>query len=164
MADRTIADSVLELDVFLHREPQLKPMSLWQKARRSLGLRVPAKAVNWRDALNVVEDYSEDWQSSAMVLHMAADLIDLYEFTYEESLWFLDDMCKMLEQKNAAYGDSLAASGTFSKATPTERLKVQMDCKINRLRKGKEFAGDDTVLDLIGYCIMWHFLLMRGYK
>lgn len=61
----------------------------------------------------------------------------------------------MLLAKNAAYGDSaLSPLRVFSSADTAEQLRVRIDDKLSRLARGSEFAGDDTVLDLIGYLIL----------
>ena len=61
----------------------------------------------------------------------------------------------MLLAKNRAYGNSaLAPLRIFSKADPLEQLNVRIDDKLSRIARGREFAGDDTELDLIGYLIL----------
>lgn len=65
-----------------------------------------------------------------------------------------DEIKAMLLAKNAAYGDSaLQPVRVFSDASPTEALRVRIDDKISRLARGAS-AGEDTVLDLIGYLIL----------
>lgn len=65
-----------------------------------------------------------------------------------------DAIKAMLLQKNAAYGDSaMNPVRVFSKADPVEQLKVRIDDKLSRLMKGAN-AGEDVVLDLIGYLVL----------
>lgn len=60
----------------------------------------------------------------------------------------------MLVQKNRAYGNSaLEPLRLFSKATPMEQLLVRLDDKLSRLARGSD-AGEDVVLDLLGYLIL----------
>lgn len=67
----------------------------------------------------------------------------------------VEEVAEMLIQKNRAYGDSaLAPLRVFSKADPIEQLRVRIDDKLSRLSRGSE-AGEDTVLDLIGYLVMF---------
>lgn len=61
----------------------------------------------------------------------------------------------MLLAKNKAYGDSaLNPVRIFSKASPIEQIKVRIDDKLSRLARGKEYSGDDTIDDLIGYLVL----------
>ncbi len=67
-----------------------------------------------------------------------------------------DELKIFLLEKNKSYGNSaLEPINIFSKATSVEQLAVRIDDKINRLKKGKEYPGDDTVKDLIGYLILY---------
>ena len=62
---------------------------------------------------------------------------------------------EMLMKKNMAYGDSaLNPIRIFSRCDAVEQLKVRIDDKINRMKKGSEYQGDDTLDDLIGYLIL----------
>lgn len=62
---------------------------------------------------------------------------------------------EMLIEKNKAYGNSaLNPVRVFSKATPEEQLLVRIDDKLSRLQRGSEYAGEDTITDLIGYLIL----------
>jgi len=70
-------------------------------------------------------------------------------------------VAKMLVEKNAAYGNSaLEPVRIFSKASPTEQILVRIDDKLSRLARGSA-AGEDVVLDLIGYLVLLR-LSMRG--
>jgi hypothetical protein len=65
------------------------------------------------------------------------------------------DITKLLLEKNIAYGNSaLNPVRIFSKASTTEQLLVRIDDKLNRLKNGSEYPGEDTVSDLIGYLIL----------
>tara|TARA_R100000773_G_scaffold20214_1_gene18124 strand:- start:2170 stop:2430 length:261 start_codon:yes stop_codon:yes gene_type:complete len=75
-----------------------------------------------------------------------------------------DDMAKFLIEKNESYGNSaFEPVGIFSKGDAKENLKVRIDDKLNRLIQGKEYAGDDTILDLCGYLILL-LVLMEDFK
>lgn len=70
------------------------------------------------------------------------------------------DMCDEIKQilldKNKAYGDSaLQPLGVFSKGVAREQLSVRIDDKLSRIQRGSEYPGDDTILDLIGYLILY---------
>lgn len=66
----------------------------------------------------------------------------------------------MLVEKNRAYGNSaLDPIRVFSKADPVEQLKVRLDDKLSRLKRGlgaETSAADaeDVILDLIGYLVL----------
>ena len=73
----------------------------------------------------------------------------------------LDDIRKMLIQKNESYGDSaLNPVRIFSKADPLEQLKVRIDDKLSRLARG-DSAGEDVIHDLLGYLIIYRIQMNR---
>ena len=60
----------------------------------------------------------------------------------------------ILLEKNRQYGNSaLQPVRIFSKADPAEQIRVRIDDKLSRLSRGHA-AGEDVVLDLIGYLIL----------
>jgi len=64
----------------------------------------------------------------------------------------LQRVAATLTIKNAAYGDSAANPlRIFSSADSVEQIKVRIDDKLRRVARGTAFAGEDTLLDLIGY-------------
>ena len=66
-----------------------------------------------------------------------------------------DDLAAFLIDKNRAYGSSFSEPiNIFSQVSAREQLAVRIDDKLNRMHKGSEYAGDDTVLDLAGYLIL----------
>jgi hypothetical protein len=66
-----------------------------------------------------------------------------------------DDVKRTLLEKNRAYGNSaLDPVRIFSRADPVEQLNVRIDDKLSRIARGREYAGDDTELDLIGYLVL----------
>ena len=66
-----------------------------------------------------------------------------------------DELKEFLLGKNASYGNSaLEPVRILSKAGPVEQIKVRIDDKLNRLKQGKEYQGDDTVRDLAGYFVL----------
>ena len=78
------------------------------------------------------------------------------ELTFDQKVRrILDGMADLLVEKNAAYGNSaLDPVRIFSKADTTEQLYVRLDDKINRVKQGHEYPGDDTIRDIIGYCTL----------
>ena len=65
-----------------------------------------------------------------------------------------DAICRMLQEKNAAYGNSaIDPVRVFSRADPVEQIKVRIDDKLSRLARGAD-CGEDVELDLIGYLIL----------
>lgn len=65
-------------------------------------------------------------------------------------------MADFLVAKNRAYGNSASNPvGIFAKrADALLGIDVRIDDKLNRLAKGSEFPGDDTITDLCGYLIL----------
>jgi hypothetical protein len=73
-----------------------------------------------------------------------------------------DDIAAMLIAKNAAYGNSaLDPIRVFSRSPADEQIRVRIDDKLSRLARG-ERAGEDTILDLIGYLILLRMILSKG--
>jgi hypothetical protein len=65
---------------------------------------------------------------------------------------FVEDM---LVAKNQTYGNSVFEPiQIFSKTAWENQIKIRIDDKLNRIKKGGEYPGDDTILDLIGYLIL----------
>ncbi len=69
-----------------------------------------------------------------------------------------------LVEKNRAYGNSAAEpAGIFAKRLDNlAQIDVRIDDKLNRLAKGSEYPGDDTVKDLAGYLILRMVVVEMG--
>jgi hypothetical protein len=68
----------------------------------------------------------------------------------------------ILLEKNRQYGNSaLEPVRIFSKADPVEQIRVRLDDKLSRLARGQS-AGEDVVLDLIGYLILLRVAEKKG--
>jgi hypothetical protein len=75
-----------------------------------------------------------------------------------EIIELIDSECENIKQmliaKNQAYGNSFADPvRIFSKAEPEEGLNIRIDDKLSRIARGQN-AGEDAILDLIGYLIL----------
>jgi hypothetical protein len=65
------------------------------------------------------------------------------------------EIAGMLIEKNISYGDSaLSPIRIFSQADNQEQIKIRIDDKINRIKNGSGFAGDNDIDDMIGYLIL----------
>jgi hypothetical protein len=65
------------------------------------------------------------------------------------------EISNFLTQKNQTYGNSaLFPVKVFSKCDALEQINVRIDDKLSRLMNGKEYPGDDTEKDLLGYLIL----------
>ena len=65
-----------------------------------------------------------------------------------------DMICEMLLMKNRSYGNSaLDPVRIFSSADSDEQIRVRIDDKLSRIQRGSN-AGEDVVIDLIGYLIL----------
>lgn len=66
-----------------------------------------------------------------------------------------DDIKMFLLEKNRCYGNSaLEPQNLLVNLSAKTRLLVRIEDKINRLIKGSEYQGDDTLYDLAGYVIL----------
>lgn len=66
------------------------------------------------------------------------------------------EIAHMLIKKNIAYGNSaLEPINIFSRSSALEQLSTRIDDKLNRVKRGSEYPGDDTILDLIGYLVLY---------
>ena len=61
----------------------------------------------------------------------------------------------MLVNKNKAYGDSaLNPIRIFASSDTVEQLNVRLDDKLNRIKNGCQYPGDDDIMDIIGYLVL----------
>jgi hypothetical protein len=75
--------------------------------------------------------------------------------TQKQIVIVCDQIKELLIEKNKAYGDSaLNPIRIFAQSDTIEQLNVRIDDKLNRMQKGTEYPGDDTINDLIGYLIL----------
>lgn len=68
-----------------------------------------------------------------------------------------DEIKGMLLDKNRKYGNSaLEPVRIFSQASPDEQIKVRIDDKLSRIKKGCGIDNDDedVINDLIGYLVL----------
>lgn len=74
-----------------------------------------------------------------------------------------NDLADFLAAKNKAYGDSaLNPCHIFAKEVSADaQLRVRIDDKLNRLMKGTIYPGDNDVLDLAGYLVL--FLVLSDW-
>lgn len=65
-------------------------------------------------------------------------------------------LAEFLIAKNRAYGNSAAEPcRIFAKRVDAlAQIDCRIDDKLNRLMRGSEYPGDDTVLDLAGYLVL----------
>lgn len=68
-------------------------------------------------------------------------------------------IAELLIEKNTSYGNSaLDPVRVFSKASTVEQIYVRLDDKLSRLARGSA-AGEDVVLDILGYLILLRIAL-----
>ena len=69
------------------------------------------------------------------------------------------EIAELLINKNISYGSSFNKPiNVFSKSNPGEQILIRIDDKLNRIKNGKEYASEDTILDLIGYLTLYRVL------
>lgn len=68
-----------------------------------------------------------------------------------------DALKALLLKKNAAYGNSAFEPDlTFARnCKPLDSIRIRIGDKLKRIRNGKEDHDEDTVLDLIGYLVLY---------
>jgi hypothetical protein len=75
--------------------------------------------------------------------------------TIEEVKYILNEIYKMLDEKNKAYGDSaLNPIRLFSRANAQEALRVRIDDKLSRIKNQDLNDNEDSIADLIGYLVL----------
>ena len=72
-----------------------------------------------------------------------------------EIVTICNELQDLLIEKNRAYGNSaLEPNRIFAKSDALEQLRVRIDDKLNRIMKGTDYPGEDTVDDLLGYLVL----------
>ena len=71
----------------------------------------------------------------------------------------VDKICSgvaaLLKEKNKSYGNAaLDPIRVFSAANPEEQIRVRIDDKLSRIKRGNNNFKEDTVVDLIGYLVL----------
>ena len=66
------------------------------------------------------------------------------------------EIATLLLQKNISYGNSaLDPIKVFaSNVDAGKQIDIKIDDKLSRIKRGSEFQGDDTILDLTGYLVL----------
>ena len=101
---------------------------------------------------HTIDDYWRDTAQQARRLESLAAKAPAGGPIYKECL----DIAEFLIGKNIAYGNSaLSPIGIFSSTTAREQIAIRIDDKLNRLKNGKNYPGDDNILDLIGYLVLY---------
>lgn len=68
-------------------------------------------------------------------------------------------VAELLIRKNREYGNSaLEPIRIFACSDPVEQIRVRIDDKLSRIARGHG-SQEDTVMDLIGYCIIMRIAL-----
>jgi ubiquinone biosynthesis protein Coq4 len=68
------------------------------------------------------------------------------------------DISALLIEKNQSYGNSaIDPVRVFSNADSLEQIKVRIDDKLSRIKRGNNAFNEDTIKDLIGYLILLEY-------
>lgn len=71
-----------------------------------------------------------------------------------------DAIANMLCEKNKSYGDSAPKpTGIFARGKATDLIRVRLDDKLNRIKNQPDAFGEDVILDLIGYLVLYSLAL-----
>jgi len=85
--------------------------------------------------------------------------------TEREIVTVCDDIKNLLIEKNRAYGNSaLEPSNVFAKSSALDQISTRIDDKLNRIKKGHEYQGEDTIDDLIGYLVLYKIALRDNWR
>ena len=104
-----------------------------------------------RREVQELEDKINDYEERVSIFDLIANAPSGPEISVA-----CDNIKRLLLEKNISYGDSFSSPiNIFSKATATEQLAIRIDDKLNRLAKGSGYGDEDTILDLIGYLILY---------
>lgn len=61
----------------------------------------------------------------------------------------------LLLEKNISYGNSaLDPIRVFADTDAGKQIDIKIDDKLSRIKRGSEYQGDDTILDLTGYLVL----------
>lgn len=67
----------------------------------------------------------------------------------------LSELGELLIEKNKAYGNAaLDPIRVFSSADSAEQIRVRIDDKLSRLKRGNNYGDEDTLKDLMGYLVL----------
>lgn len=91
------------------------------------------------------------------MISIMSDLINLSKKApaVPEILLECVQIANMLIEKNIAYGNSaLNPIQIFAKIPPGDQIDVRIDDKLNRIKNGSSYAGDNDMLDLVGYIVL----------
>lgn len=87
-----------------------------------------------------------------------SDLIDMSKVAPagKEILVQCLEIAALLLEKNISYGNSaLDPIRVFAADVDAgKQIDIKIDDKLSRLKRGSEFQGDDTILDLAGYLVL----------
>lgn len=87
-----------------------------------------------------------------------SDLIDMSKDAPagEEILTQCLEIAALLLEKNISYGNSaLDPIKVFAADVDAgKQIDIKIDDKLSRIKRGSEFQGDDTILDLAGYLVL----------
>lgn len=113
-----------------------------------------SRALRQGDSLETHRTVLEGTEKRLRRLVVVADSVTEFQVALSDELSELYDM---LSEKNARYGNSaMEPVRIFSKANPVEQLKVRIDDKLSRIVSSDlETDGEDVVMDLIGYLLIY---------
>ena len=73
----------------------------------------------------------------------------------EEIAYKFYELMELMLEKNIAYGNAaFEPLNLFSDATAEEQLYMAVDNKLNRIKRGREYGNEDTLVDLANYLVL----------
>lgn len=88
--------------------------------------------------------------------YWSGELVDDTEPTFEDQVRSITGgIADLLIEKNRKYGNAaLDPERIFSGASSTEAIRVRIDDKLSRIKTSDPDDQEDSITDLIGYCIL----------
>ena len=101
------------------------------------------------------DDWDEAWESGpfkGFYTQGRCEYVEPPVTTGDRAAAWLRTVADNLVEKGKSYGDSVGNPlRIFSQAGVTEGIRVRIDDKLSRIARGKDWPGDDVVVDLVGY-------------
>lgn len=105
---------------------------------------------------NVAAEFTETFRTLLRQVGVSLGPETSQEQVHQKIREVTQQVADLLIQKNTAYGNSaLEPLRVFSQADPLEQIRVRIDDKLSRIAHGTLDQSEDTIMDLIGYLVLY---------
>lgn len=123
-------------------------------------------AIPGKSSEGKAEHLIEEWEGERILEEARKKGTGLEETDVSPFEQFVTTYCNnlrdMLIEKNKSYGNSaLDPVRVFSSADTEEQIKVRLDDKLSRIKRGNNNFNEDTVQDLQGYLILLQYKIAQ---